>query len=387
MVGLKLTTLLSLQKLVLKNILFLSLLVSLTWSCTQQSESPKALLPSNLQINIKPSESIEGQVEITAIADNANYYGFEFFEEGASQVIENSEGKVSYQYKTSGTHKIIVRAHTSFKYYVSKEDSISISIEPNNSGFPNTGYTTPLSYPGYTLVWQDEFNENTLSSDWVQETGRGNNGWGNNELQFYRAENTEVRDGALVITARKQDFGGQQYTSSRIKTQGRKSFKYGRIDIRAALPKGKGIWPATWMLGNNFPTAGWPHCGEIDIMEMVGGPSATDGDRTIHGTVHWSNAEGNHTYIGGSNTLNSGIFADNWHVFTILWNEQKIEWYRDDIKYYEINITSPAMSEFHQEFFFIMNVAVGGNWPGSPDGNTQFPQRMAVDYVRVFQRQ
>ena len=147
---------------------------------------------------------------------------------------------------------------------------------------PTSGYTTPLTYAGYTLTWQDEFDGTSLSSDWTHETGRGNDGWGNWELQYYRPENTIVSDGYLIIEAKEQSFSGANYTSSRIKTEGKQFFKYGRIDIRAALPEGQGIWPALWMLGESHATVGWPACGEIDIMEIKG----HDPNRLI-GTAHW----------------------------------------------------------------------------------------------------
>ena len=137
------------------------------------------------------------------------------------------------------------------------------------------------------------------------------------------------------------------------------------------------------MLGDNFDTDGWPACGEIDIMEMVGGSG--NRDKTVHGTVHWSN-NGSHAEFGNSNTLSGDVkFAENFHVFSIIWDENAIRWLRDDIEYGVIDITSSELTEFHAPFFFIFNVAVGGNWPGSPDATTTFPQTMAVDYVRVFQ--
>jgi beta-glucanase (GH16 family) len=163
---------------------------------------------------------------------------------------------------------------------------------------------------------------------------------------------------------------------------GKKEFKYGRVDIRAALPKGQGIWPALWMLGSNFSDVGWPMCGEIDIMELVGGDGK---DNIVHGTTHWDN-NGSYANYGGSYRLPTGIFNDEFHVFTIIWDESKIAWLVDDKQYHSIDISPAALSEFRQEFFFIFNVAVGGNWPGSPDGTTEFPQRMIVDYVRVFQQ-
>jgi beta-glucanase (GH16 family) len=351
-----------------------------------KEDASKVLLPSDLVVTKVVSESEEGLVEVTAFAQSVNYFAFEFFDINGSEIQENSEGKASYKYSQSGTYKFVVRAHTTFDQFISLEDSVTIVIAENPSGFPKTGYMTPLSYPDYNLVWHDEFDGHELSDDWVHDLGTGNSGWGNNELQFYRKENAEVRDGALVITAKREAVAGQQFTSSRVKTQGKQSFQYGRIDIRAALPQGKGIWPATWMLGNSFATDGWPFCGEIDIMEMVGGPALINGDRSIHGTAHWANANGNHAFLGAPSTLSNGVYADEWHVFSIVWDSQKIIWYRDDIKYFEFFITMPDRTEFHQPFFLIFNVAVGGNWPGSPDATTVFPQRMAVDYVRVFQK-
>jgi hypothetical protein len=260
------------------------------------------------------------------------------------------------------------------------EGTITILNDDNAGGvvIPSGGYSTPTSYPGMSLVWSDEFSGETLADHWRAELG--GNGWGNNELQFYRAENTSIVEGHLVIEARQEGFGGRAYTSSRLITQGKYSVQYGRIDIRAALPYGQGIWPALWMLGDNFSTVGWPACGEIDIMEMVGGP----GDNTVHGTAHWQDTPNKADY-GGSYTLPSGKFHGTFHVFSIVWDANSIKWYVDDIKYHEMAITDPDLSEFRAPFFFIFNVAVGGNWPGSPNASTVFPQRMIVDYVRVFQ--
>lgn len=149
----------------------------------------------------------------------------------------------------------------------------------------NSGYSTPLAYSGYTLAWSDEFSASALnSSDWNQEIGNGSGGWGNNELEYYTSnlKNSFLSDGKLIIEARKENAGGFNYTSARLTTQNKKSFKFGRVDIRAKLPVDKGIWPALWMLGNTISTAGWPACGEIDIMELIGTyPSR------VTGTAHW----------------------------------------------------------------------------------------------------
>jgi beta-glucanase (GH16 family) len=251
----------------------------------------------------------------------------------------------------------------------------------NEVSFTQKGYVSPEGYPDLKLVWRDEFDSDKLdSAHWSHEIG--GHGWGNNELQYYQESNAEVRDGYAIITARKEDKEGKAYTSSRIITKKKKEFKYGRIDIRALLPKGQGIWPALWMLGSNISTVNWPACGEIDIMEMIGG---TGKDNVVHGTAHWE-VSGNHSYQGGNISLkNEKILADEFHVFSILWTPTSIIWYLDGIQYYEMDITGDELTEFHNSYYFIFNVAVGGNWPGNPDETTTFPQRMVVDYIRVFQ--
>lgn len=256
-------------------------------------------------------------------------------------------------------------------------NSVSVSI-------PTTGSTSPSSYEGMTLVWEDEFEGNSLNTAyWTHETGTGQNGWGNNELQFYRSQNTSVQDGYLVITAKKENFSGSEYTSSRIITKDKKEVRYGRIDIRAVMPQGQGMWPALWMLGANFSEVGWPACGEIDIMEMVGGKGR---ENTVHGTVHWL-ATGQRAEYGGLYRTTSGTLADKFHVYSIIWDAGSIRWLIDNKQYHVIDTTPGELDEFRRQFFFIFNVAVGGNWPGAPDATTTFPQHMIVDYVRVFQAQ
>lgn len=246
----------------------------------------------------------------------------------------------------------------------------------------NEGYTSPSSYPGYKLAWSDEFNDSVIDkSSWNYETG--NNGWGNNELENYTssAANSFIsKGGYLVIEARKEDSG--LYTSARMQTKGKREFTYGRMDIRAKLPKGKGIWPAIWMLGSAIDSVPWPTSGEIDIMELLG-----HRPDKIYGTIHWTNAEGKHDQLGGNYTLAGEDFSEKFHVFSILWDSTKIDWYIDNHKYFSANKKDiNGNYPFNKPFFFILNVAVGGNWPGSPDSSTVFPQRMVVDYVRVFQK-
>ncbi len=235
----------------------------------------------------------------------------------------------------------------------------------------------------WQLVWSDEFDGTSLDiNSWTREVG-WNNGWGNNELQYYtdRTDNSYLQDGKLVIKAMQENYGGRSYTSARLKTQGKRYWQYGKIEARMKLPYGQGIWPAFWMLGQNISSVGWPACGEIDITEMIGGQNR---ENTIHGTAHWDN-NGQHAQYGDSYTLSSGIFADDFHDFRIEWDQSAIKWYVDDILFNTINITPSGLSEFHQDFFIILNMAVGGNWPGNPDQTTVFPQYLEVDYVRVYQ--
>ena len=269
-------------------------------------------------------------------------------------------------------------ANTSAKGTIITENSTNLSTD-------NAGYTTPVTYPGYSLVWSDEFSGTNLDlSVWNQEIGNGNNGWGNNELEYYTnsTRNTFVSSGNLIIEARRETFGDFLYTSGRMTTQGKKYFKFGRIDIRAKLPYGQGIWPALWMLGINISSAGWPACGEIDIMELIGSFPGR-----VTGTMHWKPLGASSTNKGANYSLSSGDFSQQFHVFSIVWTQDNIKWYVDDQLF--LNNTAfdvgSANYPFNAEQFFIFNVAVGGNWPGAPDYTTLFPQRMFVDYIRVFQ--
>jgi beta-glucanase (GH16 family) len=253
--------------------------------------------------------------------------------------------------------------------------------------FTNAGYDAPANYPGYTLVWADEFNNGMLDvAAWAVEAGDGCPGlcgWGNNELEYYtaRPENLFFQDGKLIIEARKESYNGKVYTSSKIVSRGKKFFKFGRIDIRAKLPKGKGIWPALWMLPQSNVFGGWPTSGEIDIMELVGHEP-----NKVYGTLHYGPGPGS-TMISRGYTLPSGIFNDEFHVFSMEWKTDQIKLFVDGNLYSTVNkadmgsVTYP----FNEEFFFIFNLAVGGNWPGNPDASTYLPQWLIVDYVRVYQ--
>lgn len=382
----------------IKILMLLFLMGLIGTGCEEDEGSPELTAPANLIIATTPSEDKPGEITVTFSAENVNYYRVYFGVKDNEKPVEARQGSVTYAYTESGTYTIKVRAHATDAVYIEKTQEITIQLEDDNGDggedgeISDEGYTTPESYDGMTLVWQDEFEGDALNMDnWSFEKGTGEWGWGNNELQYYREENTAVSDGYLIITAKEEEFEGSQYTSSRIITKGKQSFQYGRIDMRAKLPHGQGMWPALWMLGDNFDTEGWPKSGEIDMMEMVGG-GVKDGQ--VHGTLHWeTETEGGgkqHASYGSGNangpyTLGSGKFADEFHVFTLIWDENAIKWFVDDEQFFEVDIRPEDLSEFHQKFFLIFNVAVGGQWPGSPDASTTFPQRMVVDYVRVFQ--
>ncbi|WP_098743959.1 RICIN domain-containing protein [Paenibacillus sp. EZ-K15] len=233
--------------------------------------------------------------------------------------------------------------------------------------------------PNWNLVWSDEFNGTSLNrANWTPEIGTGSGGWGNNELQYYtdRAQNVQVTGGNLVITAQKESYGGMNYTSARIKTQDLKSFTYGKVEARIKLPSGQGLWPAFWMLGSNISSVGWPKSGEIDIMERV------NHNPYVNGTVHWD--AGGHADFG---RVSGNLDFSQFHVYSIEWDSKYIRWFVDGQQFNEFYIENGTgnTEEFQRPFFLLLNLAVGGNWPGSPNNSTPFPSQMLVDYVRVYQ--
>jgi beta-glucanase (GH16 family) len=248
-----------------------------------------------------------------------------------------------------------------------------------------TGYTTPASYPGYHLAWSDEFNGNTVNqANWTFDIGN-NNGWGNQELEYYTQSpnNAFVSGGNLIIEARQESNNGFNYSSARLKTEGIQQFTYGRIDIRAKLPVAHGMWPALWMLGSNIGSVPWPGCGETDIMELVG-----SNPNRVTGSMHWQNSDGSEGTYNNNYFLSSGDYSQQFHVFSLLWQHDTVQFFVDDSLYVNgsINNVTNGTYPFNLPFFFIFNVAVGGDFPGPPDNTTVFPQRMFVDYVRVFQQ-
>lgn len=246
---------------------------------------------------------------------------------------------------------------------------------------------------GWTLAWSDEFNgpdgSAVDSSQWVRETGGG--GWGNQELEYYtaRPQNAFLQGGNLVIKVLQEKYTGadgvtRNYTSARLKTQGKFSQKYGRFEARIKIPRGQGIWPAFWMLGDDIDKVQWPSCGEIDIMENIGKEPAM-----VHGTIHGPGYSGDKG-IGSSSALPSDQrFADDFHIYAVEWEPEAIRFYVDDHLYATrtpAELPKGTKWAYDHPFFILLNVAVGGLWPGNPDATSAFPQSMLVDYVRVYRR-
>ena len=261
--------------------------------------------------------------------------------------------------------------------------SCSASLPASSSAATSS---SSISEPAGAYLWNDEFDGTAIdTSKWAFEIGTGSSGWGNNEKEYYtaRKENAYVQDGILHIRANKEDYEGSKYTSARMITKGKFTFTYGTVEARIALPVGKGIWPAFWMLGENIDAVSWPACGEIDIIEAV------NDEHVVYGTNHWSN-NGEHAqygkntkdYYGTSKELDITVF----HTYKLTWDKKLITVYVDDFKYHEISIEDNAgnTDAFHKPFFFLLNVAVGGNWPGFEIDDSQFPNEMLVDYIRVY---
>ena len=245
----------------------------------------------------------------------------------------------------------------------------------------------------WKLVWQDEFNGRDGSpidkSKWTAEVG--GRGWGNHELEYYtdRIDNALQSNGLLIIKAIKEEFTGRDnvkrgYTSARLITKHTFSATYGRFEARLKLPRGQGIWPAFWLLGNDIDKVGWPRCGEIDIMELIGKQPST-----VHGTIHGPGYSGGKGLSSSYSLTDGKQFAEAFHVFAIEWEPNRIRFYCDDILYKTVtpeDLPSGTTWVYDHPFFILLNVAVGGDWPGNPDSTISFPQVMLVDYVRVFEK-
>lgn len=333
---------------------------------------PVDIIPTNLVLNINivgadqnnPNGDGSGVIQCSASATDAVSFGFRF---GNGSELASSTGNVDYTYTTKGTntYTIIVVA------YSSTDDSISLTKE-----------VTVYVNDNLTLVWSDEFDIDgePNNTKWNYDIGIGDGGWGNNESQYYtdRSDNVIVENGILKIIAKKESYLGSEYTSARLKTQGKYDFKYGKVEVKAKLPEGGGTWPAIWMLGSNITSVGWPACGEIDIMEHVGNDLGT-----VHGTIHTPSSYGASVNTG---TKYISDVSTAFHVYAITWTENSIEFSIDDIPYYTYNPSTKNSDTwpFDLNQFIILNVAMGGNFGGTIDSNFT-SATMEIDYVRVYQ--
>jgi beta-glucanase (GH16 family) len=326
-------------------------------SCSKSSSTSNVSpAPSNLTVNAVVSTDSSGNVAFTAAAVNAVSYDFDFGN-GVFQTV--ASGVVTYKYPSSGTYSVNVIARNAGGQTISGTISVTVAVR-------------------LSLVWSDEFDTPGAPdpSKWGFDIGTGSGGWGNNELEYYtnRSSNAIVQNGMLMITAVKENYLGSAYTSARLLSQNKFSCKYGRIEVRAKIPPGVGTWPAIWMLGSNISTAGWPACGEMDIMEERGSEP-----NKIYGTFHYpghsgSNGNGSTTMVPDATTA--------FHSYILDWSATSIKIYVDTQLYYTLpnNMSLP----FNQNFFILLNVAMGGNF-GGPVDPAFTSATMQIDYVRVYQ--
>lgn len=293
------------------------------------------------------------------------------------------------------TAKVILPALLLMRIAVPAQSPTVVEKAETQASAPAQSAPPQTLRAGWELTWSDEFNGPNGSppdpSKWVLETG--GNGWGNNELEYYtdRPQNVYQQDGNLVIKVLAEKYKGaggvtRNYTSARLKTEGKFSQAYGRFEARIKIPRGQGIWPAFWMLGDDIGAVGWPKCGEIDIMENVGKEPAL-----VHGTIHgpgYSGDKGLGAHFGyGTGPAASDRFADDFHVYAIEWEPQAIRFYVDENLYETrtpADLPPGTKWVYDHPFFLLLNVAVGGSWPGDPDATSTYPQTMLVDYVRVY---
>lgn len=310
--------------------------------------------PSNLTVTPTVSTDNSGNVSFKATATNAVSYEYDF---GNGQYQTSNTGSVTYKYTASGTYTVTVKAKSSTGKTISASTNVTITV-------------------ALSLIWSDEFNTAGAPdpSKWGYDIGAG--GWGNSELQYYtnRVDNVLVSNGTLKIIAKKEAYSGSNYTSARLLSKGKFSFQYGKVEVSAKLPAGAGSWPAIWMLGDNFATAGWPTCGEIDIMEQKG----SDMNR-IYSTLHYLGHSGSGG-IGSSFLINN--VTTEFHKYGLIWSSTSLQFLVDDVVYY--TFLNSSSLPFNQNFFMILNLAMGGNFGGTVDPAFS-SALMEVDYVRVYQ--
>lgn len=335
--------------------LFAGILVPFLISCGKDNgSSTDNNPPTNLTLNAVVSTDNSGNVAFTAAATNAVTYDFDFGN-GVFQTVPS--GVVTYKYPASGNYTVNVVAKSSGGQTASKSVQITVTV-------------------ALSLVWSEEFDTPGAPdpAKWGYDLGAG--GWGNSELQYYtnRADNAVVSNGTLKIIAKAESYSGSNYTSARLLTKDKFSFKYGKIEARAKLPVGVGTWPAIWMLGSNISNVGWPACGEIDIMEHKGSQL-----NTIYGTLHYPGHSGGSA--NGATTVISNATTE-FHKYKAEWDASTIKIYVDDVLFH--TVANSSSLPFNQNFFIILNVAMGGTFAGTVD--PAFTNAaMEVDYVRVYQ--
>lgn len=337
-------------------ILILSSVLAMFTSCGKSSSTSTTdqAAPTNLNVSAVVQTDNSGNVSFTATATNATSYDFDYGN-GVYQTIPG--GVTTYRYTASGTYSVNVTAKNSSGKTISKAVSVTVIVTSS-------------------LVWSDEFNGNGAPdpAKWGYDIGN-NSGWGNSELEYYtsRPENVVQQGGVLKINMIKESYMGFNYTSARILSKGKFDFKYGKVEISAKLPSGVGTWPALWMLGSDVATNPWPACGEIDIMEHLGRDL-----NNIYGTFHYPGHSGG-SADGGTKLITGATTA--FHKYGLEWNATTVKISVDDVVYKTL-ANSPSVP-FNHNFFFIMNLAMGGNFAGPPDpavtGGT-----MEVDYIRVY---
>lgn len=347
----------------LSKYLLLILVLVVCSKCSKAgTDGQTPLVPANLQISMNVSTDGSGNVTFTATASNAVLYTFEF---GDGETKTEASGIVTHQYTLSGTHTfpVTVSASNSALKSISKSTTVTVTVNPSQP----------------VLLWSEEFNTNGApnSSVWGYDIGNGSGGWGNQELQYYtsRSENIIVESGVLKITAKKESYNNMSYTSARLLSKNKYSFKYGRVEVRAKLPVGLGTWPAIWMLGSNIDTAGWPACGEIDIMEHKGNDL-----NKIYGTLHYPGHSGGNA--NGSTIVVSNVTSE-FHIYRVDWTSSNISFYVDNQFFHSVANTSSL--PFNQNFFLILNVAMGGTFGGTVDPNF-VSATMEVDYIRIYNK-
>ena len=336
------------------SLFFLTTLVVLFSFCSKKAGTAADAAPTNLTLSAIVSTDNSGNVGFTAAATNAVSYEYDYGN-GIYQTVPN--GIITYKYPASGTYTVNVVAKSSGGQSISKSIQVTVTVT-------------------LSLVWSEEFDTGGAPdpAKWGYDTGGG--GWGNNEQEYYtnRLDNAIVSGGTLKIIAKKEAYSGSAYTSARILSKDKFSVKYGKIEARIKLPAGAGTWPAFWMLGNNIATAPWPACGEMDIMEHVGNQL-----NKIFGTLHHPGHSGAN---GDGGTIIIPDATTAFHNYAVEWTATSIKFSVDGVVYYSF-VNTPALP-FNQNFFIIVNMAMGGNFGGTIDPAFT-SATMEVDYIRVYQ--